>query len=279
MDCSLPGPSVYEILQARILEWVAISLSTWLYNMHQNLKYTFSLTSKSQFLYFIISAKTCTWMCTVILSSVFILIKIIHAHSFKNEIILQGLLLKTTLPISRSSGTSLVAQMVKNRPAMPGDPSSIPGLGRSPGEGNGNPLQYSCLENPMDKRSLVGYSPWGHKESDTTGRLTDTSNNFSWLFRHSSSSSLISFSICLPLEFSVSGVISWLTNRGVRLYVSPSAWWRIHTLSPNMVFNRYLVWINTKYVQYYYYVKVNHNLAIWYYVIGFHSLYKVCFFC
>ena len=31
-----------------------------------------------------------------------------------------------------------------------GDPGSIPGLGRSPGEGNGNPLQYSCLENPMD---------------------------------------------------------------------------------------------------------------------------------
>ena len=144
---------------------------------------------------------------------------------------------------------------------------------------NGNPLQYSCLENPMDKRSLVGYSPWSHKESDTTGRLTDTSNNFSWLFRHSSSSSLISFSICLPLEFSVSGVINWLTNRGVRSYVSPSAQWRIHTLSPNMVFNCHLLWINTKYVQYYYYVKVNHNLAIWYNVIGFHSLYKVCFFC
>ena len=33
-----------------------------------------------------------------------------------------------------------------------GDPGSIPRLGRSPGEGNGNPLQYSCLENPMDKR-------------------------------------------------------------------------------------------------------------------------------
>ena len=44
----------------------------------------------------------------------------------------------------------------------------IPGLGRSPEEGHGNPLQYSCLENPMDKRSLEGYSPWGHKESDTT---------------------------------------------------------------------------------------------------------------
>ena len=49
-----------------------------------------------------------------------------------------------------------------------GDPGSIPGLGRSPGEGNGNPLlQYSCLENLMD-RSLVVYSPWNRKELDTT---------------------------------------------------------------------------------------------------------------
>ena len=46
-----------------------------------------------------------------------------------------------------------------------GDPGSIPVSGRSPGEGNSNPLQYSCLENSMD---LVGYSPWGHKELDTT---------------------------------------------------------------------------------------------------------------
>ena len=43
-----------------------------------------------------------------------------------------------------------------------GDLGSIPGLGRFAGGGHGNPLQYSCLENPMD-RSLVGYSPWGHK--------------------------------------------------------------------------------------------------------------------
>ena len=44
-----------------------------------------------------------------------------------------------------------------------GDPGSIPGSGRCPGEGNGNPLQYSCLENPMD-RGAVGYSPWGRKD-------------------------------------------------------------------------------------------------------------------
>ena len=40
--------------------------------------------------------------------------------------------------------------VVKNPPGNAGDAGSIPGLGRSPGEGNGNPLQYSCLENPMD---------------------------------------------------------------------------------------------------------------------------------
>ena len=54
-----------------------------------------------------------------------------------------------------------------------GDPSSIPGSGRSPGEGNGNSLQYSCLENPMD-RGAAGYSPWGRRESDTTEWLTHT---------------------------------------------------------------------------------------------------------
>ena len=47
------------------------------------------------------------------------------------------------------SGASLVAQIVKNPPAMQGDPGSILGLGRYPGEGNGYPLQYFCLEDSM----------------------------------------------------------------------------------------------------------------------------------
>ena len=51
-----------------------------------------------------------------------------------------------------------------------GGPGLTPASGRSPGKGSGNPLQYSRLENPMDKRSLVGYSPWGRKESDMTER-------------------------------------------------------------------------------------------------------------
>ena len=54
-----------------------------------------------------------------------------------------------------------------------GNLGSIPGSGRSSGEGNSNPLQYPCLENPMD-RSLVGYSPQGDKESNMTERLIYT---------------------------------------------------------------------------------------------------------
>ena len=66
--------------------------------------------------------------------------------------------------------------MVKKLPINSGDTSLIPELGRSPEEGNGNPLQHSCLGNPTDRGALggggwagvCGYSPWGHKESDTT---------------------------------------------------------------------------------------------------------------
>ena len=52
---------------------------------------------------------------------------------------------------------------VKNPPANAGDADLIPGLGRSPGVGNDNLLQYSCLENPHGQRSLADYSPWSCK--------------------------------------------------------------------------------------------------------------------
>ena len=55
-----------------------------------------------------------------------------------------------------------------------GDLGLVPGLGRSPGGGHDSPLQYSWLKNPHGQRSLAGYSPWGCKESDTTGRLSTT---------------------------------------------------------------------------------------------------------
>ena len=61
--------------------------------------------------------------------------------------------------------------MVKNPPANAGDTrdtDSIPGTGRSPGGGNDNPLQYFLPGKLHGQRILVGYSPWGHKESDVT---------------------------------------------------------------------------------------------------------------
>ena len=66
-----------------------------------------------------------------------------------------------------------MAQTVKNPPAMWETwVHSVPGLGRSPGGGHRNPLQYSCLENSHGQSSLVGCSPWGHKEMDMTEQLS-----------------------------------------------------------------------------------------------------------
>ena len=57
---------------------------------------------------------------------------------------------------------------VRNPPANARDVGLSSGLAISPGEGNGNSLQYSCLGNPMERRSLVNYHPWARKELDTT---------------------------------------------------------------------------------------------------------------
>ena len=58
-----------------------------------------------------------------------------------------------------------------------GDLALIPGSGRAPGEWNGNPLQYSCWDNPHEQRSLAGFNPWSCKESDMTERVS-TQRNF-----------------------------------------------------------------------------------------------------
>ena len=55
-----------------------------------------------------------------------------------------------------------------------GNLGSIPGLGRSPGEGNGSPFQYSCLENPMEGEEPGSLQSTGRKESDITEQLTHT---------------------------------------------------------------------------------------------------------
>ena len=65
-----------------------------------------------------------------------------------------------------------MAQLGKESACNAGDSGLIPGSGRTPEGGHGNPFQYSCRENPHRQRGLMGYSSWGHKESDTTERLT-----------------------------------------------------------------------------------------------------------
>ena len=77
--------------------------------------------------------------------------------------------------------------MVKNPFANAGDKieaGSTPGLGRSPGGGKGNPLQFSCLENPHGQRGLVSYSPWVSKNQAQLKQLSTAhtdSNTLSFL--------------------------------------------------------------------------------------------------
>ena len=76
------------------------------------------------------------------------------------------------------------ASVVKNLPAKAGDADLIPGSGRFPGAGNGNPPQYSCLENSMDRVAGQANSPWGRKETDMTERThthTHSNKSFWWV--------------------------------------------------------------------------------------------------
>ena len=90
-----------------------------------------------------------------------------------------------TLKYCSVNMASQVTPVVKNLPPNAGDirdpnagdirgSGSVPGLGRPPGGWDGNPLWYSCLENPRDRGARRGYSPWGREESDTTEATKQT---------------------------------------------------------------------------------------------------------
>ena len=91
-------------------------------------------------IYFSVSLLSDSWIC---FSTLLCLCHI--WHFFLNSELLWQQSLRLTFFKPRAGGSE-----VKASACNVGDPGSIPGLGRSPGEGNGNPLQYSCLENPMD---------------------------------------------------------------------------------------------------------------------------------
>ena len=106
--------------------------------------------------------------------------------------------------------------VVKNLPANARDAGLIPGSGRSPGGGNGSPLQYSCLENPMDRRAWRASVRGVTKELDTTERR----NNNSVL-------TAIVRSLLQNMSFSTNGVSScwgikklqWLFSSNVYMWV------------------------------------------------------------
>ena len=130
MDYSLPVSSIHGIFWAKILEWVAISFSSR------------PSQSRDRTLVSHVAGRLLTvWATEVTLLVVW---KLIVLH-----LTIDGFLCTIR--------TSQVALVVKNPPANSGDirdTASIPGLGRSPVGGHGNSLQFSCLENPMDRRAL-----------------------------------------------------------------------------------------------------------------------------
>ena len=88
------------------------------------------------------------------------------------------------LPVGWMDGrASLVAQLVENMPMMRETLDSIPGLGRSPGEGNGNPLQYSCLENSMDRGAW-----WATVHGVAKSRIRVTDQQFHYSVKSESES-------------------------------------------------------------------------------------------
>ena len=133
MNCSPPGSSVHGILQARILEWVAMpssSRSSWPRD------WTCILVSPA--LVDVFFTTSATW-------------EALQIHIVKQQSGLPWLL--SSKKSSCNSGDGLQCRRC----------SFSPWLERSPGWGNGNPFQYSCLEKSHGQRSQVGCSPWGCK--------------------------------------------------------------------------------------------------------------------
>ena len=109
---------------------------------------------------------------------------------------------------------------VKNPPASAGDVRLIPGLGRSSGGRNGNPVQYSCLGNPHGQRSLVGYSPWSWVRHDWAHTHTDTE------FCQTCYKSIIP----LPLQLNSS-----LLPRSNHIWIPPADFYETFSMSPSNI--------------------------------------------
>ena len=164
MDCSPPGSSIHGILQAIILEWVAISFSRGS-SRPRDWTWVSCIAGRCFNLWATREAPTCLRA-----QSFPRLLKMVVANVPSPQDSCSSHWPSTELEVTTGfSRASLVAQMVKNLPPMR---ETLERLGKCPGGGHGNPLQYSCLENPRGHRGLAGHSPWGCKELDGTQWLS-----------------------------------------------------------------------------------------------------------
>ena len=153
MDCSPPGSSVHGTLQARILEWVVISSSRGSYQTH--------IFCIARWLLHHLG-RLCDIKYMVILLASFV-----KWVSREVEQPGQG---HTAWEMQSQDLNSGLPQWLRGKESacIARVTGSVPRLGRSPGEGNGNPLQDSCWENPMDRGSWRATVHRVTKESDTT---------------------------------------------------------------------------------------------------------------
>ena len=143
MDCSLPGSSIHGIFQAGVLEWVAISF--WLEWLFQGI---FPTQGSSPGL----------------LNCRQILYQLSHQGSPRILELVAYPFFRGSYQPRNQTGVSCIADGLFTSWATREVVYTYI-------EGNSNPLQYSCLENPCGQRSLAGYSQWAHKESDMTEQL------------------------------------------------------------------------------------------------------------
>ena len=173
MDYSPPGSSVHAISQARILEWSAISSSRGSSWPRDHTLYAGAAADRNN-----IIANFCArhYSTNIVCIKSFNLynhslqwvVWVIDFTHEETEAQRRGEILLRSHSKLRASQVAIV---VKNLPARAGGTRGkglIPGSGRSPGGGNGNPFQYSCLGNPMDRGAWQAIVHWVIKESDIT---------------------------------------------------------------------------------------------------------------